>query len=418
MKKIILLTTLLCFALVINVFAQTWTEQTSSLTTELNSVSAVNDMVCWASGAAGKVVRTLNSGVVWTNVSGDLPIDNPAYVIWGFDANNAVVTTSPASGAGARIFKTTNGGTNWVQKLYQADGWGDGFYFLNASTGFFYGDHTGTRITIFKTIDGGNTWDSTGQYFGTTADGWNNAMFGLGNQIWIGTNSTTIVYSSNAGVNWVAQTTSAANQYAIWFNSATVGMAGGPSTATWKTTNSGTNWAVINDSIANNCTGLCGMGTSWWQTTFLPNVYYSSNDGATWSTQYIAPAGNFRHITKARTGTTIWGVRSNGGISRYGTSTSISQIGNVVPSNYSLSQNFPNPFNPVTNIYFALPKSGMVTLKVFDALGKEVATLVNEVKNAGTFNVDFNGATLSSGIYFYKLESGDFSSVKKMMLVK
>ncbi|MCX6165783.1 MAG: choice-of-anchor J domain-containing protein, partial [Ignavibacteriae bacterium] len=89
-----------------------------------------------------------------------------------------------------------------------------------------------------------------------------------------------------------------------------------------------------------------------------------------------------------------------------------------IPTTYSLSQNYPNPFNPVTKISFGIPKSGLVSLKVYDVLGKEVVTLVNEVKNPGSYIVDFNGASLSSGIYFYRLETNGFTSVKKMMLIK
>jgi hypothetical protein len=96
----------------------------------------------------------------------------------------------------------------------------------------------------------------------------------------------------------------------------------------------------------------------------------------------------------------------------------INPISNIIPSEYALSQNFPNPFNPTTKINFALPKSGLVTLKVYDMLGKEVSSLVNEVKNAGTYSVDFNAASLTSGIYFYKVSVNGFSEVKKMMLVK
>ena len=290
---------------------------------------------------------------------------------------------------------------------------------MNATTGFFYGDHAGTRLSIFKTTNAGTTWDSTGQYYPTTSDGWNNAMFGLGNQIWIGTNSTSIAYTSNAGVNWSTQTAPVANTYAIWFNSATAGMAGGASNI-FQTTNSGTNWATLTSPLANNATGLCGTGTQWWFTTFSGLVYYSSNNGTTWSTQYTAPgAGSFRHITRSRTGSTIWGVRTDGGISRYGDPIiGITPISTETPSAYSVSQNYPNPFNPTTKINFALPKSGLVTLKVYDMLGKEVAMLVNEVKNVGTYSVDFNGASLSSGIYFYKVNVNGFSEVKKMMLIK
>ena len=80
--------------------------------------------------------------------------------------------------------------------------------------------------------------------------------------------------------------------------------------------------------------------------------------------------------------------------------------------------NYPNPFNPVTSINFSIPKQGLVTLKVYDVLGKEVANLVNEVKAAGSYSVEFNGANLSSGIYYYRIESGSFVNVKKMLLIK
>jgi hypothetical protein len=101
------------------------------------------------------------------------------------------------------------------------------------------------------------------------------------------------------------------------------------------------------------------------------------------------------------------------------TSTSIQNI-NEVAANYSLSQNFPNPFNPTTNIKFGLAKSGFVTLKVYDLIGKEVAALVNQNQNAGTYVVDFkaNDYGLTSGVYFYKISTDNFSAVRKMILTK
>jgi len=102
----------------------------------------------------------------------------------------------------------------------------------------------------------------------------------------------------------------------------------------------------------------------------------------------------------------------------------ISPLTGIVPNNgniptvYSLSQNYPNPFNPVTKINFALPKQGFVSLKIYDVLGREVRTLVNEFKSAGQYSVDFNASDYSSGVYFYRLESNGFSDIKRMMLIK
>ena len=96
----------------------------------------------------------------------------------------------------------------------------------------------------------------------------------------------------------------------------------------------------------------------------------------------------------------------------------IRNIGNYIPNAYSLSQNYPNPFNPVTQIKFDIAKQGLTKLKIFDVLGREIMTLVNEVKTPGSYIVDFDGSNIASGVYFYRLESGTFTDVKRMILIK
>lgn len=93
-------------------------------------------------------------------------------------------------------------------------------------------------------------------------------------------------------------------------------------------------------------------------------------------------------------------------------------LSTVLPKEYELLQNYPNPFNPVTKINYALPKQGFVTLKIYDITGREIRTLVNVVKQAGYYTVDFNGSNLASGVYFYRIQSGSFINVRKMVLVK
>jgi subtilisin-like proprotein convertase family protein len=93
-------------------------------------------------------------------------------------------------------------------------------------------------------------------------------------------------------------------------------------------------------------------------------------------------------------------------------------LSSKIPEVYSLKQNYPNPFNPVTKINFDIPKQGFVNLKIYDVLGREVKVLVNEVKSPGSYSIDFNGTELSSGVYFYRMESNGFTDVKKMMLIK
>ncbi len=93
-------------------------------------------------------------------------------------------------------------------------------------------------------------------------------------------------------------------------------------------------------------------------------------------------------------------------------------MGNLVPSAYNLEQNYPNPFNPSTIIKYQIPEDGLVTLKVYDILGREVTTLVNEQKVSGRYEVNFNASHLASGVYIYKLQAGDYNNSKKMLLVK
>ncbi len=104
----------------------------------------------------------------------------------------------------------------------------------------------------------------------------------------------------------------------------------------------------------------------------------------------------------------------------------VKELHGQVPSAYSLAQNYPNPFNPSTIIRYSVPTTSFVTLKVYDVLGREVATLVNQEQGPGTYSADFNATNVSNGIYFYRLvvsganptQAGNFTDVKKMMLLK
>jgi hypothetical protein len=91
---------------------------------------------------------------------------------------------------------------------------------------------------------------------------------------------------------------------------------------------------------------------------------------------------------------------------------------NNIPKNYTLKQNYPNPFNPVTKIEYSLPQNSYITLKVYNILGKEVATLADKYERAGNHVVTYDAANLASGIYFYTLKSGNFTQTKKMTLIK
>jgi hypothetical protein len=98
--------------------------------------------------------------------------------------------------------------------------------------------------------------------------------------------------------------------------------------------------------------------------------------------------------------------------------TSVDNKYSNLPASFSLQQNYPNPFNPETVIGYWLPVAGYVSLKVYDMLGREVATLVNEYKLAGNYSVQFNAGTFTSGVYFYRMESGSYTQTKKLIILK
>lgn len=141
-----------------------------------------------------------------------------------------------------------------------------------------------------------------------------------------------------------------------------------------------------------------------------------TNDPAFSEFPFVAVSGSDVHV--------VWKDIRNGNYEIYykrnptGNITGIKNYNSEIPDSYSLSQNYPNPFNPLTKIKFALPSSGYTSLKVYDISGKEISNLMNSNIQAGTYEVSFDATNLSSGAYFYKLETNGFIETKKMFLIK
>ncbi len=123
--------------------------------------------------------------------------------------------------------------------------------------------------------------------------------------------------------------------------------------------------------------------------------------------------GDFRYYCRQHGGPNGDGMS---GIIHVMSATDVSD--NAIKLDFVLMQNYTNPFNPSTSIRYSIPKTSLVNLKVYDVLGKEVATLVNEEKPMGTYQINFDASSLASGIYFYKIQAGNFVQTKKMILLK
>jgi photosystem II stability/assembly factor-like uncharacterized protein len=419
MKKLIYTLVLLAFAVSLN--AQ-WSEQTSGVTTVLYSVSAVDNNVVWICGAGGKVLRTTNGGTNWSlTTSPNSTLD--LYNILGIDANTAVVT---GSGSTAYVYKTINGGANWTQVFSQTGGFMNAISFMslaNTDALFMTGDPVGGRWSLWMSTNTGTTWDSTGLYLpqSGTETGYNNSLHVWRGpyyvtRIWFGTNNSRIYYYKY-GQGWSAQPTGAQTDILSITFGDTISGAAGSTTGGLYTTNGGINWG-------NNPTYI-GTGSINGLTFTHEGVYYSRGTSVYFSaTGYVftpyTQTGTYNHLAKPNliSSNNIWAIRSNGGISKFTSSVGITPISTEIPSAYSLSQNYPNPFNPATVIRFSLSALGNTSLKVFDIMGREVQTLVNERLKAGTYETTFDGSKLPSGTYFYKLTSGDFAQTKRLTLIK
>ncbi len=399
-----------------------WSTNTSGVTGLLQAVSAPSSTVCWVAGATATVRKTTDGGSTWTNANPNPGVINgDVYNIWALDANNALLTTSPGA---TFIYRTTNGGTNWTQVFTQAGGFIDAIVMTNATTGYAYGDPVSARWSLWKTTDGGATWDSTGMYLPQAASeaGWNNAMCVIGNNIWFGTNNTKVYRSTNGGAtgSWTGVTTTGnVSTYGVWFTSATNGLCVG--TIVQKTTDGGATWVNAGTpGGTGNMTSVGGNGDYYWLSRGN-NIYGSSDFGATWT------AGGYTG-TQALWGTSIttgspclagWSVGATGTVVELnGVPVAVNDPTSNIPTAYKLEQNYPNPFNPTTSITFAMPVAGNVELKVYDLLGKEVASLVSGNLTAGTHVVPFDASVLASGVYIYKITAGSFIDSKKMVLIK
>lgn len=153
---------------------------------------------------------------------------------------------------------------------------------------------------------------------------------------------------------------------------------------------------------------ICFGNTSW---TAESTVYSSPVPGMTWTQYQDLQTGCSFSAGSSQTNRPNICMQMN-------ILTGTQQIGQMIPRVYSLSQNYPNPFNPVTSIKYSIPKQSLVRLVVYDILGREITTLVNEMKQPGNYNVSFDASGYASGVYFYRIQAGDFTDVKKMVLIK
>ncbi len=226
-----------------------------------------------------------------------------------------------------------------------------------------------------------------------------------------------VIHSTNNGTTWsrakvgnvpvtLCLTVSGANLYAGTFS------------GVYLSTDSGASWTSFDTGLTNGTVrSLAAAGMNLFAGTD-GGLFISSINEACWSGQGLT---NSSVYSLAVSGTYLFAGTDNSGVWRRPLSEMITSVASPspnLPGAYKLDQNDPNPFNPSTTIRYALPQRSHVTLSVFNTLGQQVATLVNENEEAGYRDVRFDGTGLASGVYFYRLQAGEYVATKKLLILK
>lgn len=330
----------------------------------------------------------------------------------GTDVTPPYSFSADSSWGDGGVYYSTNNGTNWAFT---------GLYLKVVNCLAYDGNiiYAGTRYAgIYISSDNGGNWTQTPL---------NNVylyeMITKSNKIFAGTRYNGIYVSSNSGTNWTQTSLNNKSVYALAENNNTL-FAGLDSLGVYFSTDNGVNWmqTSLNNKDVNS---IVTYNNNIFASVFSDGVYYSSNNGSTWVLINQGFTGTVNVKCLYIVNGYIFAGTAYSGMWRRPLSDiiGIEKICTEIPTAYSLSQNYPNPFNPGTIIKFHIKDSRFVTLKVFDILGKEVATLVNEKLQPGTYKVPFSinkfsNDQITSGVYFYKLTAGDYIATKKMMLIK
>jgi len=361
-------------------------------------------------------IHSSDAGLSWfteTRLTNN-PLHSTSAAVAVFESNIYVVWHDFSDGNPEIYFKrSTDGGFNWDPELRLTN---DSASSYNPSISVagstihltWYDNRDGNDEIYYKrSTNGGISWGNDTRLTNNSSFSMYPCISALGANICItwqdfrdGNREIYFIRSTNDGINWGTETRltvnsaesympsiiqSGPNIHIVWYD----GRDGNYEIYYKNSTNAGVNW--------NTDTRLTDNSSySWYSSIALFGtalyVVWTDNRDGNWEVYFKNnPTGNIMFVNK---------------------------ISSELPVKYQLFQNYPNPFNPVTTICFQCPVSGNVSLKIFDILGKEVATLVNESLQPGTYEVKFDGSGLSSGVYFYRMQTKDYIETKLMILVK
>jgi photosystem II stability/assembly factor-like uncharacterized protein len=399
-----------------------WTAQSSGVGEWINDIFFFNMETGIVAGTTGLILRTTNGGTSWSKQTSGTFWDLHS-VSFADDVNGIAV------GKNGTIIKSTNGGISWSAQSSGTTEYLNGVAYLSSDNAVVVGDNG----IILKTTNGGTTWT-----FVPVAGGWvslKDVSFSddyngtaAGSIMEAGWEYGLILRTTNGGNSWIKQPGGTANglnavDFSDFYNGTVVGEYG----TILRTTNSGGipvelvsfNAVVNGKDVVLTWVTATETNNSGFEVERksdndeFRNIGFVPGNGTTTEQQYYQytdedlTEGSFTYRLKQI---------DYDGTFEYSDEISI-QLNNL-PLVYSIQQNYPNPFNPLTLINYSVPEEGFVTIILFDALGREVKTLLSEESKPGNYTIEFNSEILASGIYYYRMNSGSFIQTRKMILMR
>jgi len=415
-KQIILL-----LVIVISTFAQWQPTDTTNVGITGSIVTHGNTIFQYGSNNGYRIFRSSSGGISWENISAFAPTTFGNLYSFGGELFGVYL---------GNVFVSTNNGNSWTLRSTVTVTGNGAIWALTSNGSTLYA--ISNRKSFFVSTNSGTNWDEV-----IINDPRNMVMInfasGGGKLAAVFANVGALI-STNNGSTWSEKNPTVAGISGVYtFNNIIFGFTFGG--GIFKMGASDTGWIAVNNGIPDNGLyqipkSMYGYGNTlyagvWELFSSQTKIYSSINNGASWDT--LSTAGLLLNNTTV----SPWFVtanQSNVFVYCYGTkihgvyslsrTTSVENISVNTPGSFSLEQNYPNPFNPFTTISFNIQVPSFTSLKIYDIVGRETATLVNKNLSAGSYEVKFDASQVPSGVYFYTLQTAHYSETKKMILTK